>query len=61
MATSGHSGVDRISKNLISHLAQMGYKVDLLKIKDHGPYLKEAHDNVRVLEFNTSHVYSSFF
>ncbi len=61
LATSGHSGVDRYSKNLMFALAEKGFKVELLKIKNHGPYLKLFHKNLKVYELNTSHVYSSIF
>ncbi len=60
-ATSGHSGVDRIAKNLIFSIIKKGFKVKLLKIKNHGPYLKINHPNLDVINFNVSHVYSSFF
>ena len=44
LATSGHSGVDRAMQNLIPELARRGFRVDLLNIRQHGPYLKEAID-----------------
>jgi glycosyltransferase involved in cell wall biosynthesis len=52
--------VDRIAKNLLPGIAQAGYPVDLLKIGRHGPYLDAAQpDNLRVIEFNTRHVYTA--
>ncbi len=60
LATSGHSGVDRIARNLLPGFAQAGYPVDLLKIRNHGPVLSQPlPENLRVIEFQASHVYSA--
>lgn len=59
LATSGHSGVDRLAKNLIPALARRGYRIDLLKVRDHGPNLPEIPEGVRVVELGTRHVYPS--
>lgn len=59
LATSGHSGVDRLAKNLIPALARRGYRIDLLKVRDHGPNLPEVPEGVRVIDLGTSHVYPS--
>ncbi len=59
MATSGHSGVDRLARNLISALARRGYRVDLLKVRGHGPHLTEVPVNVRLIDLGTAHTYSS--
>ncbi|MCU7919252.1 MAG: glycosyltransferase [Candidatus Thiodiazotropha sp. (ex Epidulcina cf. delphinae)] len=60
LATSGHSGVDRVAQNLLPGLAAAGYPVDLLKIRNHGPYLAEQRPaNLRVIELNARHVYSA--
>jgi glycosyltransferase involved in cell wall biosynthesis len=60
LATSGHSGVDRVAKNLLPGMAQAGYQVDLLKIQNHGPELTPPlADNLRVIEFKTTHVYTA--
>jgi len=59
LATSGHSGVDRIAKNLIPALVNRGYRVDLLKVRHHGPYLDYSSDNFRVIDLKSSHVYPS--
>lgn len=59
LATSGHSGVDRLAKNLVPALARRGYRIDLLKVNGHGPNLEEVPDNVRIIELGTSHVYTS--
>ncbi|MCG7896662.1 MAG: glycosyltransferase [Candidatus Thiodiazotropha taylori] len=58
LATSGHSGVDRLAKNLLPGMAEAGYRVDLLKIHNHGPELNHPlPQNLRVVEFKTKHVY----
>ncbi len=60
LATSGHSGVDRAMQNLLPSLARRGYKVELLKIKRHGPEIQDRHPNLKITPLPTSHVYSSF-
>ncbi|MBT3057758.1 MAG: glycosyltransferase [Candidatus Thiodiazotropha sp.] len=58
LATSGHSGVDRVARNLLPGLAEAGYAVDLLKIRNHGPNLEGGRgDSLRIIEFNARHVY----
>ncbi|MCG8489795.1 MAG: glycosyltransferase [Chromatiales bacterium] len=58
LATSGHSGVDRLAKNLLPGMAEAGYQVDLLKIHNHGPELNHPlPENLRVVEFKAKHVY----
>jgi glycosyltransferase involved in cell wall biosynthesis len=59
LATSGHSGVDRIAKNLIPSLLNRGYRVDLLKVRNHGPEVADESSNFRVIDLKSSHVYSS--
>ncbi|MCU7891791.1 MAG: glycosyltransferase [Candidatus Thiodiazotropha sp. (ex Ustalcina ferruginea)] len=60
LATSGHSGVDRVAQNLLPGLALAGYPVDLLKIHNHGPNLPEERPaNLRVIELKAHHVYSA--
>ncbi|OCC15025.1 Alpha-1,4-N-acetylgalactosamine transferase PglJ [Dissulfuribacter thermophilus] len=59
LATSGHSGVERVMGNLIKGLGEAGHRVDLIRIKKHGPYLTEVPQNVRIIELNTSHVTSA--
>jgi len=61
VATSGHSGVDRLIKNIAPEVEKRGYCVEILKIKNHGPYFEKIPDGVKIVEFKTSHVYSSFF
>ena len=58
-ATSGHSGVDRVVKNLVPGIVAAGYSVDLLKIRNHGPELTTDTQGMRVIEFTTSHVYTA--
>jgi len=60
-ATSGHSGVDRNLKNLIPAIAAQGVQIDLLRIRNHGPYLDPLPAGVRVIELGTSHVNTSLF
>lgn len=59
LATSGHSGVDKIAKNLVPALSRRGYQVDILKIRGHGPHLEELPPGVRIIDLGTSHVYSA--
>ena len=58
-ATSGHSGVDRIFKNLVPWLGKSGYRVDVLTIEGHGPSLQDLPDMIRVLNLGTRHVASA--
>ncbi|WP_440996103.1 glycosyltransferase [Arhodomonas sp. SL1] len=48
LATSGHSGVDRVACNLLSGLVGLGVDCDLITINGHGPYLPEGGDYERV-------------
>ncbi len=59
LATSGHSGVDRIMKNLIHELGRRSLTVDLLKIEKHGPYWNVPFPSVRTVRFPTAHVNSA--
>lgn len=58
-ATSGHSGVDRVVANLLPAVAALGIRVDLLKIRGHGPHLSRVPDGVRIVDLGTSHVASA--
>jgi glycosyltransferase involved in cell wall biosynthesis len=60
-ATSGHSGVDRIISNLCLGISQHGIAVDLLKIRNHGPYINPIPDGVHIVDLGVSHGYSSLF
>jgi glycosyltransferase involved in cell wall biosynthesis len=57
LATSGHSGVDRVMGNLLPAVARRGYCVDLLRVRGHGPAVGDP--EVRVMDLGTSHVYTS--
>lgn len=60
LATSGHSGVDRVMRNLIGEIARRQIPVDLLRIANHGPHFSRLPEGVRSVELGTAHVYSSF-
>jgi len=59
LSTSGHSGVDRAMQHLIPALAGRGYRVDLLHVRRHGPYLKDPPPGVRVVDLGTRSTYPS--
>ena len=56
-STSGHSGVDRAAKHLIPALARRGYRVDLLKVRRHGPELEDVPPGVEVIDLGSRHTY----
>ncbi|BBA35204.1 glycosyltransferase [Methylocaldum marinum] len=56
LATSGHSGVDRIMRNLVPEFAGCGLHIDLLKVDGHGPYWDPLPHNVRTVDLGVSHV-----
>jgi glycosyltransferase involved in cell wall biosynthesis len=56
-STSGHSGVDRAARHLIPALAGRGYRVDLLKVRRHGPELKQVPPGVEVIDLGSRHTY----
>jgi glycosyltransferase involved in cell wall biosynthesis len=59
-ATSGHSGVDRIVKNLVEQFDAWGQPVDLLQIRGHGPALPlDQFQHVRQIDLGVSHVNTS--
>jgi glycosyltransferase involved in cell wall biosynthesis len=60
VATSGHSGVDRLIAHLVPAIARRGYPVDVLKIRGHGPHFEAVPPGVRLVDLGTKHVYSSF-
>ncbi len=60
LATSGHSGVDRVMGNLIGELARRGLRIDVLRIEGHGPHLPELPPNVRLFPLGAAHVNSCF-
>jgi glycosyltransferase involved in cell wall biosynthesis len=58
LATSGHSGVDRVFRNLIPCFSKNFKHVHLLTIKNHGPdYGSICYKNVTHVEFPTKHTY----
>ena len=61
-STSGHSGVDRAAKHLIPALARRGYRVDLLKVRRHGPRLDpdlgETPPGVRIVDLGSRYTYA---
>ncbi len=59
LATSGHSGVERVMGNLIKGLGGFGIHMDLIRIEGHGPYLEETPPNVRVIQLRVRHVNAS--
>jgi glycosyltransferase involved in cell wall biosynthesis len=60
VATSGHSGVDRLVRNLARQLDAWGLGVDLLGIRGHGPNLETGSmPNVRALDLGCAHVAAS--
>ena len=56
LATSGHSGVDRIMTNLVREMGRRGLDIDLLKIHEHGPNWEGLPENVRIHPLGASHV-----
>jgi len=60
VATSGHSGVDRLIQHLVPAISRRCYPVDVLKIQGHGPHLEKLPRGVRLIELETKHVYTSF-
>jgi glycosyltransferase involved in cell wall biosynthesis len=57
-STSGHSGVDRLARHLLPGMAARGYRVDLLKVRGHGPELDAAHPNLRVVDLGHRNTYA---
>ncbi len=57
-STSGHSGVDRAARHLIPALARRGYRVDLLKVRRHGPNLNAIPEGVRVIDLGSRHTFA---
>ena len=58
-ATSGHSGVDRVLRNLVPAIAALGVRVDVLGIAGHGPRFEALPPGVRHLPLNARHVNSA--
>lgn len=58
-ATSGHSGVDRVLRNLVPAIAAEGLRVDVLGIAGHGPHWETLPSGVRRVDLGTRHVNSA--
>lgn len=56
LATSGHSGVDRIMGNLLPAMVDEGLKVELLTLRGHGPHLSDPPPGLRIVPLECSHV-----
>lgn len=56
LATSGHSGVDRVMTNLLTAWADAGLTVDLLGIQGHGPHLDDPPPGLRRVPLPARHV-----
>jgi len=59
LATSGHSGVDRVMRNLCDEFSRRGLRVDLLHVAGHGPYLDPVPEHVRIINLGSAHVHTS--
>ena len=59
LATSGHSGVDRIMVNMIPEMARQGARVDILRVEEHGPYFTELPEGVRIIPLGRRHANTS--
>jgi len=60
-STSGHSGVDRLAQHLLPAMARRGYRVDLLKVRRHGPDLAAVAaetPRLEVVELGSRHTYA---
>jgi glycosyltransferase involved in cell wall biosynthesis len=57
-STSGHSGVDRIARHLLPEIAARGYRVDLLKVRGHGPTLAASHPNLGIVDLGHRSTYA---
>jgi glycosyltransferase involved in cell wall biosynthesis len=56
VATSGHSGVDRIIANLLPEFSKAGLQIDLLRVRNHGPWITELPPRVRAIDLQRRHV-----
>lgn len=59
VATSGHSGVDRIIANLLPEFSRAGLRVDLLRVRNHGPWIDELPTGTRAIDLGKNHVAQS--
>lgn len=59
-ATSGHSGVDRVLRNLITQFDAWDIGVDLLRVRRHGPHIDIARlRHARIIDLGAAHVASA--
>lgn len=58
--TSGHSGVDRQFRHLAEYFAAAGLRVDVLRVRNHGPRV-DAAPGIRSLELPAAHAWTSLF
>lgn len=56
LATSGHSGVDRVMGNLLAAWCEAGFMVDLLAIHGHGPHIDPLPPGLRRVLLAARHV-----
>ncbi|MDZ7787691.1 MAG: glycosyltransferase [Halofilum sp. (in: g-proteobacteria)] len=59
VATSGHSGVDRIIANLLPEFSRAGLRVDLLRVRNHGPWIEDLPPGARAIDLQRNHVTQS--
>jgi len=59
VATSGHSGVDTIVRQLTTALSDRGMSIDVLRIQNHGPDPAGLPPGVRLVAFRSRHVETS--
>lgn len=59
LATSGHSGVDRVMRNLVPEFVARGLRVDLLHVRGHGPDWRDMPEGARVVDLGANHVHTS--
>ncbi|BAL22946.1 glycosyltransferase [Azoarcus sp. KH32C] len=58
-ATSGHSGVDRVLRNLVPAIARLGLQVDVLGVEGHGPKFEMPPQGVHLVPLGARHVNSA--
>lgn len=58
-ATSGHSGVDRVIRNLAPEIARRGMGVDILRVRNHGPRIEATTAGVRLVDLQAAHAYTA--
>lgn len=57
-STSGHSGVDKTAELMVPQLLKLGYQVDILKVRKHGPNLEKStttFTKLNIIDLKTSH------